>query len=945
MAGLTVRFNKRRAAFKAHVDFKGDENLSKRSEELAKFPGPLMSSKMQKKELFEFIMMKSQKCLDEIAEPDQVEAFFYWQIVGLFCAHNGKVMMCEVARLLFRAYSLLRQKALGCKGAMSHEQWCLPLARLLCSNIPDDKHRQHVIKMGDYLASRRLTYAAHICYIVAKVELGSHEWMYLVGFDSLPNGLAALNESVMSTETYEYMLSLTSGHAQTNFQIFKLDHAIRLAMLALHDTAFKYCETIARAVITSPGCFTTSLMEKLILLSIYLYKERQQENEPEWLLHLLQLHSLKVADVNANYDEQPGPFTSSDVGPEELVPSTSSNVVCEIQDSKCGKIPALKSLYLEQHSDPDGSVNQSEEFGDLAKFPGPLMSSKMQKKELFQFIMMKSQKCLDEISEPDQVEAFFFWQIVGLFCAHNGKVMMCEVARLLFRAYSLLRQKAFGCKGPMSHERWCLPLVKLLCSNVPDDKHRQLVIRMGDDLASRGLIYAAHICYIVAKVELGSHDRMYLVGFDSLPKGLAALNESIMSTETYEYMLSLTSGHAQTSFQICKLDHAIRLAMLALHDPAFEYCETIARAVITSPGCFTTSLMEKLILLSIKLYKERQQEKEPEFLLHLLQLHSLKVADVNANYDEQPGPFTSSNVGPEELIPSTSSNVVCEIQDSECGKIPALKSLYLEQHSDPEGAMYQSEEFDELAKFPDLLISSKMQKKELFQFIMMKSQKCLDEIAKPDQVEAFFFWQIVGLFCVQNGKVMMCEVARLLFRADGLLRQRASLCKCAMSHEEWCLPLARLLCSNIPDDKHRQNVIKRGDDMDLEGTTNKLVGCYVDESPEDMVLVRVYGNKTELIVDRDNELKSFQVLHANGCAPRLYCTFNNGICYEFMQGDALGTQDVRDPVLLRLIATEMARIHAIHAHNGCIPKPNLWIKMRKYFSLVATEFTDQASNA
>ncbi|XP_023694752.1 ethanolamine kinase 1-like isoform X1 [Paramormyrops kingsleyae] len=129
-----------------------------------------------------------------------------------------------------------------------------------------------------------------------------------------------------------------------------------------------------------------------------------------------------------------------------------------------------------------------------------------------------------------------------------------------------------------------------------------------------------------------------------------------------------------------------------------------------------------------------------------------------------------------------------------------------------------------------------------------------------------------------------------------------------------------------------------------DGTTNKLVGCFLEESPEDMVLVRVYGNKTELIVDRDNELKSFQVLHANGCAPRLYCTFQNGICYEFMEGDALGTQDVRDPVLLRLIAAEMARIHAIHAHNGCIPKPNLWIKMRKYFSLVATEFIEHTSN-
>lgn len=129
-----------------------------------------------------------------------------------------------------------------------------------------------------------------------------------------------------------------------------------------------------------------------------------------------------------------------------------------------------------------------------------------------------------------------------------------------------------------------------------------------------------------------------------------------------------------------------------------------------------------------------------------------------------------------------------------------------------------------------------------------------------------------------------------------------------------------------------------------DGTTNKLVGCYTEDDPEDMVLVRVYGHKTELIVDRDQELKSFQVLHANGCAPRIYCTFQNGICYEFMQGDALGTQDVRDPSLIRPIAREMARIHAIHAHNGCIPKPNLWIKMQKYFSLVATEFTDQASN-
>ncbi|XP_043572362.1 ethanolamine kinase 1-like [Chiloscyllium plagiosum] len=129
-----------------------------------------------------------------------------------------------------------------------------------------------------------------------------------------------------------------------------------------------------------------------------------------------------------------------------------------------------------------------------------------------------------------------------------------------------------------------------------------------------------------------------------------------------------------------------------------------------------------------------------------------------------------------------------------------------------------------------------------------------------------------------------------------------------------------------------------------DGITNKLVGCYLGNQMEDVVLVRVYGNKTELFVDRDNELKSFQVLQANGCAPKLYCTFLNGLCYEFMHGTALCPQSVREPTLFRLIATELARIHCIHAHNGCIPKPNLWVKMRKYMALISSEFTPEAKN-
>uniref|UniRef100_A0AAY4AXT1 ethanolamine kinase n=1 Tax=Denticeps clupeoides TaxID=299321 RepID=A0AAY4AXT1_9TELE len=129
-----------------------------------------------------------------------------------------------------------------------------------------------------------------------------------------------------------------------------------------------------------------------------------------------------------------------------------------------------------------------------------------------------------------------------------------------------------------------------------------------------------------------------------------------------------------------------------------------------------------------------------------------------------------------------------------------------------------------------------------------------------------------------------------------------------------------------------------------DGITNKLIGCYVGPVMEDVVLVRVYGNKTELFVDRENEVKSFRVLQAHRCAPRLYCTFNNGLCYEFLQGTALEPEHIRNPAIFGLIAKQLAKYHAIHAHNGWVPQSDLWLKMGKYFSLVPTHFQDPVQN-
>ncbi|KAJ3597035.1 hypothetical protein NHX12_003435 [Muraenolepis orangiensis] len=121
-----------------------------------------------------------------------------------------------------------------------------------------------------------------------------------------------------------------------------------------------------------------------------------------------------------------------------------------------------------------------------------------------------------------------------------------------------------------------------------------------------------------------------------------------------------------------------------------------------------------------------------------------------------------------------------------------------------------------------------------------------------------------------------------------------------------------------------------------EGITNRLTGCYVGslQEPGGCVLVRVYGRNTELYVDRRREVEMFQVLHAHSCGPRIFCSFHNGICYEFVSGQVLDHQLLRQPSIYRLIAAEMGRIHSIKPANGQQAEPLLWTKMADLLTLV-----------
>ncbi|RVE71289.1 hypothetical protein OJAV_G00050420 [Oryzias javanicus] len=120
-----------------------------------------------------------------------------------------------------------------------------------------------------------------------------------------------------------------------------------------------------------------------------------------------------------------------------------------------------------------------------------------------------------------------------------------------------------------------------------------------------------------------------------------------------------------------------------------------------------------------------------------------------------------------------------------------------------------------------------------------------------------------------------------------------------------------------------------------EGITNQLIGCFVGSLQEPgCVLVRINGRMTELYISRDREVKMFQVFHAHGCGPEIYCSFQNGICYEFIRGSVLEDHLLQQPSIYRLIAAEMGRIHSIQPKQNLPAEPLIWTKMTHFLTLM-----------
>ncbi|KAF8978254.1 hypothetical protein BGZ46_006661 [Entomortierella lignicola] len=93
-----------------------------------------------------------------------------------------------------------------------------------------------------------------------------------------------------------------------------------------------------------------------------------------------------------------------------------------------------------------------------------------------------------------------------------------------------------------------------------------------------------------------------------------------------------------------------------------------------------------------------------------------------------------------------------------------------------------------------------------------------------------------------------------------------------------------------------------------DGITNKLI-CCTHNPTGTQVLVRAYGKKSEVIIDRRQEIMNMVILSKLGLCPPLFGKFKNGLAYGCVPGKVYKVSDMRDPHKMELVARKLAIWH------------------------------------
>ncbi|RTE72682.1 hypothetical protein BHE90_012891 [Fusarium euwallaceae] len=134
-----------------------------------------------------------------------------------------------------------------------------------------------------------------------------------------------------------------------------------------------------------------------------------------------------------------------------------------------------------------------------------------------------------------------------------------------------------------------------------------------------------------------------------------------------------------------------------------------------------------------------------------------------------------------------------------------------------------------------------------------------------------------------------------------------------------------------------------------QGTTNglfKVMYRPVDASADDAVLVKVYGDGTDITIDRNKELKVHQLLAENKLSSSPLVRFANGHAYQFIHGKTCSVSDIANPAIYHGVARELARWHATlpivepkDQQSSLEHEPSVWATAKKWLDAIPSQPT------
>ncbi|KAJ7421689.1 Protein transport protein Sec16B [Willisornis vidua] len=223
----------------------------------------------------------------------------------------------------------------------------------------------------------------------------------------------------------------------------------------------------------------------------------------------------------------------------------------------------------------------------------------------------------------------YSWVLTGF----TSTLATNDPLQTLFQLMSGRIPQAALCCGDATWGDWRPHLAVMLSNKVGDmELNHRAIVTMGDTLASKGAVEAAHFCYLMADIPFGyfgnKADRMALLG-SSHRQAFAqfASTEAIQRMEIFEYCQQLRQPESfLLPFQVYKLLYASRLADHGLPAQALQYCEQISMVLLHQDPATHPVLAHQVVKLAERLklsdpllleMPEQDQTLEPDWLEQL----------------------------------------------------------------------------------------------------------------------------------------------------------------------------------------------------------------------------------------------------------------------------------------------------------------------------------------